>query len=65
MSNEDPVKIDGRGGYRPGAGRKPVGDASSKFQLHLGKAEQEQIRALGGTKWVRALILKALADAKH
>ena len=59
MSNEQPAKVDGRGGGRPGAGRPKLAEPTRKFQVHLTDAEQQQVRA------VKALILKALADAKH
>ncbi len=57
-----------RGGARPGAGqpRKPPDQAVSvRVGLALTPAEAEELRSLGGSKWIRGQIQASIAKASQ
>ena len=41
------------GGARPGAGRKPDPEKKFAVEIRLTERERAQLRALGGSSWVR------------
>lgn len=47
-----------RGGARPGAGRKPNGTRPYKFRLTMD--QHKKLKELGGSKWIREQIEKAV-----
>ena len=49
-----------KGGFRPGAGRKPEGDeAMVPVTLKMQPAQREKLQRLGGAAWVRKKIDQA------
>ena len=48
-----------KGGIRAGAGRKPLGNATI-VAIRLTPEHRRKLRALGGSKWVREQIERAV-----
>lgn len=61
--NGKPKKNNGWGGYRPGAGGKPLEIPTKRVGIRLTEDEHTQLKALGGSKWIRAQ-LKRERDEK-
>lgn len=55
---QEPKKTSGRGGARPGAGRPRIG--TKCFRVRLMPEQYKKMMRLGGSKWLRALIEKAV-----
>jgi hypothetical protein len=51
-------KKPGRGGYRAGAGRKPLkeGERMEPVTIHMRQDQREKFRQLGGAAWLRKTI---------
>jgi hypothetical protein len=49
-----------KGGARPGAGRKPLGEEPSVVvQIRMRPAQRDKLKRLGGAPWLRERIDKA------
>lgn len=55
---QEPKKTSGRGGARPGAGRPRIG--TKCYRVRLMPDQYKKMMRLGGSKWLRALIEKAV-----
>ena len=56
-----------RGGSGRGQGRKPlaIGEATIPVTIRMTKTQAEQLKLLGGPKWLRAQIEKSAHAAGH
>lgn len=51
------------GGARPGAGRPPAPNPVVPVNIRMTRDQREKLRKLGGAKWIREQINKALAQS--
>lgn len=52
-----------KGGARPGAGRPPAPNPVVPVNIRMTRDQREKLRKLGGAKWIREQIDKALAQS--